>query len=103
MKIDELWTFVALGAMLTLGCRAADAPRDSSGVTPVTAVAPEAKLDRTSLPIPESDPPVYTELDVRVSFAGGSGVFAFSSNSFRSTPFRIRAIRSSSTPAPAAN
>ncbi|MGB8329355.1 MAG: arylsulfatase [Polyangiales bacterium] len=65
MRSGSLRIVVALGAALTFGCRGADAPKEAPAEEPTAPVQAKGVLDRTVLPIPEPDPPLYTELDVR--------------------------------------
>jgi hypothetical protein len=59
------WTAAALGITLVLGCQKVDAPKEPPAEEPSAPIEAEVALDRTVLPIPEPEPPLYTELDVR--------------------------------------
>jgi len=55
----------ALAGALTFGCQGAKAPKEAPAEAPTAPIQAPGELDRTVLPIPEPDPPLYTELDVR--------------------------------------
>jgi len=59
------WITTALGFVLAIGCQKSSAPVEAPAEQPSATIKAEGELDRTVLPIPEPDPPLYTELDVR--------------------------------------
>jgi arylsulfatase len=59
------WIATAVGVTLAFGCKTADEPKEAPAEEPSAPIKTEAALDRTVLPIPEPNPPLYTELDVR--------------------------------------
>ncbi len=65
MRAATPWITTALGFVLAIGCQKSSAPVEAPAEQPSATIKAEGELDRTVLPIPEPDPPLYTELDVR--------------------------------------
>jgi len=67
VRLAAPWLATALGVTLAFGCKTADEPKTAPAEEPSvpSKAEGEGELDRTVLPIPEPEPPVYTVLDVR--------------------------------------
>jgi arylsulfatase A-like enzyme len=65
MRARTLWTATVIGVALAFGCQKMDVPKEAPAEKPTAPIKAEGELDRTVLPIPEPEPPLYTELDVR--------------------------------------
>ena len=65
MRAGTLCIGATLGVVLAFGCQKADAPKEAPAEETLAPIEAKSGLDRTVLPLPEPDPPLYTELDVR--------------------------------------
>jgi arylsulfatase A-like enzyme len=65
MRARTVRTATVIGVALAFGCQKMDVPKEAPAEKPTAPIKAEGELDRTVLPIPEPEPPLYTELDVR--------------------------------------
>jgi arylsulfatase A-like enzyme len=65
VRAGRLRIVTALVVALAFGCQSADTPKEAPAKEAIAPIEAEGEVDRTVLPIPEPDPPLYTELDVR--------------------------------------